>query len=248
MDRMKDAFGNAYLEANKKRRPNHNEVRLILERDDGYITSIPAGPFFKTYKDWSDNNKRAMDFVEGKVLDIGCGAGKHTLYLQNNNFNAIGIDNSPMAIKVCKERGESEKFINIDKQDLHKLNMNFDTIMLLGNNFGLVEKPEKISQFFKRLNKITSKNATILAESSVPDGKELFKKGYLQENISKNRARGQLVYRARFKKYKTDWQEYLYMNHNEMKNAIDKKTMWSVDKVIFSDSEKNHHTAVIKKP
>jgi 2-polyprenyl-3-methyl-5-hydroxy-6-metoxy-1,4-benzoquinol methylase len=46
-----------------------------------------------------------MVFVKGRVLDIGCGAGRHSLYLQNQGFQVLGIDNSPLAVKVAKLRG-----------------------------------------------------------------------------------------------------------------------------------------------
>ncbi|HDO42228.1 MAG TPA: methyltransferase domain-containing protein [Candidatus Bathyarchaeota archaeon] len=49
--------------------------------------------------------QEAMKFIRGRVLDIGCGAGRHSIYLQNKGFNVIGIDISPLAIKVCRLRG-----------------------------------------------------------------------------------------------------------------------------------------------
>jgi len=78
----------------------------IVERDDGYFDAS-NGPkaYFSEYEDWSLSEKKSLEFVKGRVLDIGCGAGRHSLYLQNKGFDVLGIDNSPLAIKVCKLRG-----------------------------------------------------------------------------------------------------------------------------------------------
>jgi 2-polyprenyl-3-methyl-5-hydroxy-6-metoxy-1,4-benzoquinol methylase len=72
----------------------------IIERDDGYFDAS-SGPktYFSEYQEWSIHEKRAMEFVKGRVLDIGCGAGRHSLYLQKMGFDVLGIDNSPLAIK-----------------------------------------------------------------------------------------------------------------------------------------------------
>ncbi len=46
-----------------------------------------------------------MEFVNGRVLDVGCGAGRHSLYLQKKGFDVLGIDVSPLAVKVCRLKG-----------------------------------------------------------------------------------------------------------------------------------------------
>ena len=78
----------------------------IVERDDGYIDNGPdVAMYFSSYEDWSPLDKKAIEFVKGRVLDIGCGAGSHSLYLQEKGFDFLGTDISPLAIKVCKLRG-----------------------------------------------------------------------------------------------------------------------------------------------
>jgi len=77
-----------------------------------------------------------MEFVKGRVLDIGCGAGRHSLYLQKKGFDVLGIDSSPLAIKVCKLRGlEKAKVMAIE--DINFKPDSFDRIIMMGNNFGL---------------------------------------------------------------------------------------------------------------
>ena len=72
------------------------EVFEIWERDDGYIAAYSTEPkrYFLEYDDWALHEKKAMEFVKGEVLDIGCGAGRHSLYLQKRGFDVLGIDSS----------------------------------------------------------------------------------------------------------------------------------------------------------
>ena len=56
----------------------------------------------KRYQNW---NKKALQLTKGKVLDVGCGAGSHALYLQEKGFDVTAIDISENAIKACELRG-----------------------------------------------------------------------------------------------------------------------------------------------
>jgi len=72
----------------------------IVERDDGFITP-GTGPqlYFREFKDWESHEKKAIAKVRGRVLDIGCGAGRQALYLQSKGFEVTAIDNSPLAVR-----------------------------------------------------------------------------------------------------------------------------------------------------
>lgn len=49
------------------------------ERDDGQIDAISPGMYFAEYEDWPQVEQKAMEFVKGRVLDVGCGAGRHAI-------------------------------------------------------------------------------------------------------------------------------------------------------------------------
>ena len=70
----------------------------IVERDDGRMDCAPSDSYFQEYRDWPKHQKRAIRFAKGRVLDIGAGAGRVSLYLQKRGFKATAIDSSPLAI------------------------------------------------------------------------------------------------------------------------------------------------------
>lgn len=222
------------------------EVSEIVERDDGYFDASDYGPkmYFSEYQDWSLIEKKAMKFVKGRVLDIGCGAGRHSLYLQNRGFDVLGIDNSPLAIKVCKLRGlKKARIMPIENVDFNP--NSFDTIIMMGNNFGLFGSFAKAQRLLKRFYKMTSKDALIIADTRDPyktDNPDHLE--YHRLNKKKDRMGGQLRIRIRFRKYVGAWFDYLMVSKEEMKNILE-KTGWKTRQ--FIDSDDSQYIAIIEK-
>jgi len=181
------------------------EVFEIVERDDGYISAASVLPkmYFLEYKDWPPHEKKAMEYVKGRVLDIGCGAGRHSLYLQNKGFDVLGIDISPLAIKVCKLRGLKKAEV-MSIEDINFEPNSFDTMLMLGNNFNLFGNFEKGRKLLKKFHKITSKDGLIIAETRDPyrtDNPAHLE--YHEFNRKRGRRAGHLTIRVRFEKYAT---------------------------------------------
>ncbi|MCB9292848.1 MAG: class I SAM-dependent methyltransferase [Lewinellaceae bacterium] len=96
---MKDVFGQALYNYWKGDR----RTSQIIRRDDGLVTEFSQKFFFA--KKFYPTEKAVTPLIKGKILDVGCGAGRHVLHFQKRGFNITGIDISPLAIQACKERG-----------------------------------------------------------------------------------------------------------------------------------------------
>jgi len=236
-----DAFGQSMWAYYKGQ-----EVYEIVERDDGYFDAPGATPkgYFSEYQDWSPVEKKAMECVKGRVLDIGSGAGRHSLYLQKKGFDVLGIDNSPLAVKICKLRGlKKAKVMSIENVDF-KPN-SFDTITMMGNNFGLFGSFKKAQRLLRRFHKMTSKNALIIGATRNPYKTDNpFHLEYHKLNREKGRMGGQLRIRIRFRKYVGRWFDYLMVSKEEMKELL-KGTRWKVKE--FIDSEDSIYIAILEK-
>ncbi|MDD3730821.1 MAG: class I SAM-dependent methyltransferase [candidate division Zixibacteria bacterium] len=204
----------------------------IVERDDGLI-EIGAGPaaYFADFTEWPDYEKKAMKFVRGRVLDIGCGAGRHSQYLQKKGFECVGIDNSPLAVKVCRLRGIKK----VKLMDLNKLNTHFgifDTVLMLGNSFAILSDEKKAHLIIKKLFKLTSPGGLIIAQTRDPYQTDMREhKEYHSNNKKKGKPAGWARIRVRYKKYVTPWMEYLFYSRLELDNMLS-NTGWKISKII----------------
>lgn len=241
MEPQHDAYGQEILACY-----NGVEVSEIVERDDGYFDASIYGPkmYLSEYQDWPNIEKEAMKFVKGRVLDIGCGAGRHSIYLQERAFDVLGIDNSPLAIKVCKLRGlKKAKVMSIEEVNFAP--QSFDTIIMMGNNFGLFGSLIDARRLLRKFHMMTSKDALIVADTrdpyktSNPDHLE-----YHRLNKKRGRMGGQVRIRIRFRKYVGEWLDYLMVSKEEMKEVL-KGTGWRIRK--FVDSSDSQYIAIIGK-
>ncbi|MCK4418111.1 MAG: class I SAM-dependent methyltransferase [Candidatus Latescibacteria bacterium] len=217
----------------------------IVERDDGFF-DISGGPkpYLADYNDWPSHQKKAMRYVRGKVLDIGCGAGRHSLYLQKKGFDVLGLDISPLAVEVCKLRGLKKVKVMSISEISSKLGT-FNTILILGNNFGLFGSFERAKRLLKRFYKITSEKGRIIAESNDPYKTDIPEHlEYQQLNRQRGRMPGQLKIKVRYKKYATPWFDYLLVSKEEMAEILN-GTGWKVKK--FINSEGSVYIAIIEK-
>ncbi len=218
----------------------------IVEREDGFIDASGMGPraYFSAYPDWEEHVKRGVDLAKGRILDIGCGAGRHSLYLQEKGHNAVGIDLSPLAIEVCKTRGLKNAVV-LDIKDLGTSLGMFDTVLMMGNNFGLFGNPKLAKSKLKTLFIMTGTDGQIIAQIQDPYGttnKEHL--DYHAFNRRRGRMSGQLRIRVRYRSYATPWFDYLFVSKNELIKVLS-GTGWKLAKTI--DGQGSNYIAVIAK-
>lgn len=232
---------------------NHKDPIGITERNDGFIELEDPRIWFSKYKDWLDVEKKSMKYVNGtRVVDIGCGIGRHALYLQKEKgFDVLGIDTSPLAIRLCKRQGlkkaEVQSIIEFTFTHTKRVrNYSFDTILMLGNNFGLFESFTRARWLLRRLHKMTSDDASIIAQSIDPYKKihEQAHKRYYSLNRMKGRMPGQTRMRIRYKNYKSIWFDYLFVSKEEMKSIVN-GTGWKIEHLLDSTIDPGVYIAII---
>ena len=218
----------------------------IIERDDGLIAvSGRTMDYLLSFAKWHPAEGKAMRFVRGRVLDIGCGGGRHSLYLQDKGLDVVGIDNSPLAVEVCRRRGLKD----VRLLPLAQINSSlgkFDTILMLGNNFGLMESYFRAKQLLKRFYRLTTASARIIAQTRDPyntDNPDHL--AYHKLNKSRGRMGGQTRIRVRYKRVVSPWFDYLLVSKTEMKDILS-NTGWKGKKYLESDGSPVY-VAIIQK-
>jgi SAM-dependent methyltransferase len=217
----------------------------IIERDDGMF-SLSPGPalYFAPYEEWPAIEQKAIAIARGRVLDVGCGAGRHSLYLQERGYEVLSVDNSPLCLEVCRQRGVRHLRELSVTQISARLGI-FDTILMLGNNFCLVGNPQRATWLLRRLAAMTSAQACILAGLRNPYGTD--QPEHLEYHAW-NRRRGRLAgaarIRVRYKKAVTPWIEFLMLSSDELR-ALLANTPWRIE-IIFEEPGGNY-VAVLDK-
>ena len=203
----------------------------IIERSDG-LFAISSGPsaYLAEPAYWAPHEREALErHAHGRVLDIGCCAGRHALYLQQRELDVLGVDVSPLAIAVAKERGlKSAELLSID--ELSAELGAFDTILMLGNNFGLFANAAKTRRLLRRFKTFTRPGATLIAESlNVYETFDPDHLAYQAANRERGRMSGQIRMRCRYKRFATPWFDYLMVSPAEMEALLD-GTGWRISK------------------
>lgn len=204
----------------------------IVERDDGYVMAFDAGYLIAPFKEWDDPvEQRAMRFVRGRVLDIGCGGGRVCLYLQERGFDVVGIDSSPGAIECCVRRGvQDARVLSIDS--IETAVGQFDTIVFLGQNFGMLGSRDRARRLLARLAHVATSRGRIVAETFDPHTlDEPAQTLYRERNERRGRMPGQLRVRIRHRNLSTAWIDWLQVSSGELEELLD-GTGWQLSRTL----------------
>ncbi|MCR9181671.1 MAG: class I SAM-dependent methyltransferase [Flavobacteriaceae bacterium] len=206
---QKDILGKALLDYFHKRYTEDILTETNISEED----VLPLPYFFRDYEEMPQIEQRALDLAKGKVLDVGCGAGSHALYLQEKGLEVIAIDVSKGAIEVCKLRGVN------DAKMLRLLNITekFDTVLLLMNGTGIFQNLEKAPHYLNHLKNLLNPGGQILIDSSdliymfdVDDD------GGVWVSTEKEYY-GELTFKMTYKGEESDLFEWLYLDFDKLK-------------------------------
>ena len=125
--------------------------------------TIPVPYLFRTYDQMPKIEQKALDLCKGSVLDIGCGAGSHSLYLQEKGIQVTALDHSAGAIECCGSRGVKN---TVCTSVLEYRNQKYDTLLLLMNGIGIAGKLELLKTYLEHFKSLMLPNAQILLDSS----------------------------------------------------------------------------------
>jgi len=209
---MKDLFGQALLDYQN----NNFSEDMITSTSISDEDILPVSYLFRTFKQMPKIEQQALKLAKGKVLDVGCGAGSHSLYLQEKGVVVKAIDISKGAIEVCKLRGVKYA----EEKSLLNETDSFDTILLLMNGTGIFQELSQVSKYLNHLKSILNPNGQVLIDSS--DIKYMYEDedgGFWIDTHSDYY--GELDYFLSYKGNKEDPMKWLYLDFYTLKLACE---------------------------
>ena len=158
MNSKMDPMGRAIADYHKSKKASKLRVFSPMFEED----EIPLATLFRSYESMPKIERKALDIAKGRVLDVGAGAGCHSLVLQERGMDVTAIDISPLSVEAMKERGVKK----VLEQNFFTLEGQFDTILMLMNGIGIVGTLERMPEFFKQLDRILAPGGQVLCDSS----------------------------------------------------------------------------------
>ena len=212
---MKDLFGLAMLDFQTNNSPENILTETSISDQDEMLVDY----LFRSYSQMPMIEQKVLKLCFGKILDVGCGAGSHSLYLQNEkNLEVFAIDISENAIKTCKLRGLKNAFV---KNILDLENQKFETILLLMNGTGIFGTIDNTALYLEKLKSLLNTNGQILIDSS--DLKYMYDEDdfdYLKNNSKKYY--GEIEFNITYKNQKEEPFNWLYLDFEMLKSISSK--------------------------
>jgi SAM-dependent methyltransferase len=235
---MADIFGMIMMDASQGQAAEHR-----IERDDGYVNDTNGRQYVAPVTEWQESERLAVPYAKAPVLDIGCGAGRVGEYLTAQGVDWTGIDISPGSIQACQKRRLMNAHL-MSADDIKLRKRDFRTIILFGNNFGILGEKERVVKMLKQLHGMTAPDAVILAGSRDPKAtEEEAHLKYHQWNESRGRPIGLVRLRIHYRDLVSDWFELLLSSPEEM-NQLAEQAGW---RLVRTFGERKYYVGLLEK-
>lgn len=174
---------------------------------------LPVATLFRKEDDMPMLEKQALSLCKGHVLDVGAGAGCHSLALQAKGMQVTAIDISPNSVEVMRQRGVKVAL----ESDLYDecFMGRYDTVLMLMNGSGIIGRLEGMSKFFHRMKQLLAPEGFILMDSS--DLRYIFENEDGSLDIDLNDGYyGEMNYRMQYKGIKGEPFDWLYVDFSTL--------------------------------
>lgn len=163
-------YGYAYRRAHESgARPG--TTLLTYQFRDGSSHTEDVASYFAGPEDWWQVDVMACERAAGRVLAIGCGAGRHALAVARNGHEVIGVEPSADAVTVARDRGLDTRLGSL--LDLPEGLGTFDTVLLAGGGLHLVFLAEHQRRALAVLAGIANPGAQLVGTCALlPDGSD----------------------------------------------------------------------------
>ena len=218
------------------------EAFYLLHMDDGFVAPpMYAKQFFYENDEFPGIDKVALDNCYGRVLDIGAGAGSHSLFLKKKGLEVLPIDNSPKAVEVMRKRGLKNARLGGLFEEYEKP---FDTVLVL-SGIGIVENLKGLENFLNYLPSILTENGQLITDSfDIRNPVDEKLREYQKKMIAAGRYLGERTLRFEYKGEMSDWFEWMHIDPVTLKNHVN-KSGFSFD--LITTDDKGRYLSIIRR-
>jgi SAM-dependent methyltransferase len=185
--------------------------------------------YFDAPDAWSDPERRALEFVRGRVIDVASGAGRVALALQRRGHDVIATDVWPLAIDTCRRRGVARAAV-ASIEDVMSLG-HVDTVTMLGTDLALLGRAASAHRILRRIHDATGPDGRIVGSCGNPPATDPAHVAYRERNRRLGRLPNHRVFRIRYRNLATPWFDYVFRSPHELTTAAE-RAGWKVTTVL----------------
>ncbi len=127
------------------------------------MSTMQGATMLRGFEEMNDIEKCALAACRGRILDVGAGAGCHSLVLQSKGLDVDAIDISPGCVEVMRRRGIKKSYhCNI----LDVRNSRYDTVLMLMNGIGISGSLDGLNLFIQQLDTLLAPGGQLLVDST----------------------------------------------------------------------------------
>jgi SAM-dependent methyltransferase len=139
-----------------------SSAKVVAQREDGLRSDLPTSVFFRAPTEFSPLEQTALALCRGEVLDVGAGAGCHSLAIQDRGMKVWAIDISSQGVEIMSKRGVKR----VQRADVFKFQAGpFDTLLLLMHGLGMVANLPGLDRFLHHAHNLVKPDGQILCDS-----------------------------------------------------------------------------------
>ena len=185
--------------------------RLVrARRSDGVSFDIETVEYFTLEGQLAELDARSLELCRGRVLDVGSGAGRHSLALQELGHEVVAIDVSPICAALCSERGvlDARTFDVMKLEHQDQLGC-FDSIFFGMQTIGVAGGIEPLEELLRRLKPCLSPGGELVVDSS-----EL-REAWDGDQEDRAATRGEIVLSTRYRGCRGDAFPWVYLAEDD---------------------------------
>lgn len=205
----------------------------VHRREDGHTSRAPAEWYFLAPDEWPDVERAGVGKARGDVLDVGCGAGRTSLWLQERGQEVLAVDRSPGAVAVAADRGV-ERVVVAKMDHLPVTADEFDTALFAGKQFALGSELRDVSERLRRLWTVVPPGGRIVADLDdptkvlAPEHADYQRDHQLAEEVTRRR------FRLEYDGETGPWTDLLSLSPDVLEGLAD-ETGWMLAEVVGGD-------------